>query len=321
MSFLHKVNWPDTASKFYIEGDTNALRFEKPKPRQKLAGFLENTQSYCEKDGDTFGERLLLEGAVAEEKKRKWQDVIDEPDEKKAWSLVRELEPRAWMLNHPSLERAIAKKRPRVVYAERQRATGEFRVPKLMELWMERYVIKRKWKGRPKALIIIGDPLTGKSMWAESQGRPIVMNSGWCMKSIFEVDDPTHIVVSDVKPLGFGYAGQHHWRDVIGGQASFNARDFQQEMRTIEWGLPCIWTCNFDSDPRKYKDVAEYIRRTAYVFEIRDRVGEKGWGKLYVPEKEEEDEGESDWVEALKEASEYMDTSGVDEAVDISFGI
>jgi Geminivirus Rep catalytic domain len=124
MSFLHKVNWPDAASEFHIEGDTNALRFEKPKPRQKLAGFLENTQSYCEKDGDTFGERLSLEGAVAEEK-RKWQDVIDEPDEKKAWSLIRELEPREWMLNHPSLERAIGKKRARVVYAEQSPPLSE----------------------------------------------------------------------------------------------------------------------------------------------------------------------------------------------------
>src|SRR5256885_12888405 len=27
-SFLHKVNWPDAAKKFSIEGDTNAIRFE-----------------------------------------------------------------------------------------------------------------------------------------------------------------------------------------------------------------------------------------------------------------------------------------------------
>jgi hypothetical protein len=77
-SFLHKVNWPD-AAKFSIEGDTNAIRFEKPKPRRRLSDFLENTQSHCEKDGDTFGERLSLEGAVAEQRKRKWQDIVDEP--------------------------------------------------------------------------------------------------------------------------------------------------------------------------------------------------------------------------------------------------
>jgi hypothetical protein len=218
----------------------------------------------------------------------------------------------------------MSKKRPRVVRTERQKPMGKFRVPDIMRLWMDRYVINKKWKGRPRAMIVVGDPLTGKSAWAESEGRPIVMNSGWCMKSIFEVEDPTHIVVSDVKPLAFGYAGQHHWRDVIGGQESFNARDFQQEMRTIEWGLPCIWTCNFDSDPRKDKAVAEYIRRTAYVFEVRDRPGENGWGKLYIPEDEGiEAEDDDDWVSAMAQANMFMDNGSVDEAVDISndFGI
>src|SRR5947209_9121639 len=109
-SFVNKVNWPDAAKKFYIEGDTTAIRFEKPKPRQRLSAFLENNQSYCAKDGDTFGERLSLEGAVAEQRKRKWQDIVDEPDEKKAWELIRELDPRAWMLNHPAISKAMESK-------------------------------------------------------------------------------------------------------------------------------------------------------------------------------------------------------------------
>ena len=203
----------------------------------------------------------------------------------------------------------------------RERTEGNFRVPKLMELWMEKYVRKRNWKGRPKSLIIVGDPLVGKSAWAESEGSPIVMNSGWCMKSIF--DGATHIVVSDVKPMSFGYAGQWHWRDVLGGQKQFNARDFQQEMRTIEWGLPCIWTCNWDSDPRKDKAVAEYIRHVAYVIEIRDRPGENGWGKLYVPDAQDDEVDDANWKEALEEARALMDIGAVDEGVDISndFGI
>lgn len=320
-SFLHKVNWPDAAKKFSIEGDTNAIRFEKPKPRQRLSAFLENTMTYCAKDGDTFGERLSLEGAVAEQKKRKWQDIVDEPDERKAWQMVRELEPRAWMLNHPALDRAMATKRQSTARPRRDRPVGEFRVPKLLELWMDKYVVRRDWKGRPKSLVIVGDPLVGKSAWAESVGNPIVMNSGWCMKNIFE--GATHIVVSDVKPLAFGYAGQAHWRDMLGGQERFNARDFQQEMRTIEWLLPCIWTCNFDNDPRKDRAVADYIRDVSYVVEIRDRPGESGWGKLYVPVDEDVVGEDPLWAEALAEANGLMDRGPVDEAVDVSseFGI
>ncbi len=321
-SFTERVHWPDAAKNFSIEGDTNAIRFEKPKPRQRVSDFLENTMAYCSKDGDTFGERLCLEGAVAEQKKRKWQDIVDEPDEKKAWELVRELEPRAYMLNHPSLDKAMSVKRQKLTRTKKERQSGVFRVPKIAELWMDRYVINKKWKGRPKSLVIIGDPLVGKSAYAESEGDPIVMNSGWCMKSIFE--GASHIVVSDVKPLAFGYAGQSHWRDVLGGQNEFNARDFQQEMRTIPWGLPCIWTCNFDSDPRKDKAVAEYIRKVSWVVEIRDRPGEPGWGKLYVSQTSGVDE-EEDWevLEALKEARSLSEALCLDEAVDVSsdFGI
>ena len=78
-SFLNKVHWPDAVKKFSIEGDTNAIRLEKPKSGQRVVDFQENTQAYCAKDGDTFGERLSLEGAVAEQRKRKWQSSIDEP--------------------------------------------------------------------------------------------------------------------------------------------------------------------------------------------------------------------------------------------------
>ena len=82
-SFVDKVHYPDAARRFSIEGDTNAIRFEKPKPRQRIRGFLEYTMAYCSKDGDTFGERLSLEGAAAEQKKRKRQEIVDEPHEVK----------------------------------------------------------------------------------------------------------------------------------------------------------------------------------------------------------------------------------------------
>ena len=311
-SFAEKMHWRDAAKKFSIEGDTNAIRFEKPKPRQRLSDFLENTMAYCAKDGNTFGERLSLEGAVAEQKKRKRQEAIDESEEDKAWAIVRELDPRAYMVNHPALDKAISKKRCTNVASERDRPKGKFRVLKRMEWWMNKYVVRREWKGRPKSLVVVGDPMVGKTAWAESQGNPIVMNSTWCMSSIFS--GATHIVVNDVKPAAFGYGGISHWRDVLGGQERFNARDFQQPTRTIEWGLPCIWTCNFDNDPRKDKGVADYIRKVAYVVEVRDRSGQRDWGKLYEPVKEDEEEDDEEPLEALEEANYYLDTGYVDEA-------
>lgn len=322
LSFVDKVHWTDAVKKLSIEGDTNAIRLEKPRPRQRPHDFLENTMAYCAKDGDTFGERILLEGAAGERKKRKWQEIIDEADEQRAWQLVRELDPRAYMLQYPALQSAMcATKRGRFCGVERRRLGGRFRVPKLLDLWMEKYVVHRKWSGRPMSLVIIGDPMVGKSAYAESYGNPIVMNSGWCLKAIFP--GATHLVVSDSKPSEFGYAGKSYWRDVLGGQDRFNCRDFQQETRTVEWGLPCVWTCNFDNDPRNNHAVAEYMKRVSYVVEIRDRPGQKGWGKLYVPEEAEEELEDADWREAVAEVNDLADGGCVDEAIDLSneFGI
>jgi hypothetical protein len=128
------------------------------------------------------------------------------------------------------------------------------------------------------------------------------MPSGWCLKAVFE--GATHIHVSDVKPAAFGFAGRSHWRDVLGGQDRFNCRDFQQETRTVEWGIPCIWTCNFDNDPRKDRACAEYMRKVSHVVEIRDRPGERGWGKLYESVGDDgEEEDDDEWLSALAEAN------------------
>ena len=117
-SFPQKKHWPNAARHFSLEGDTTAIRFRKPKPRQRPGEFLENMMEYCAKDGDTFGERLSLEGAAAEQRKRKWHEVIDEEDEK-ALGLVRELDPRAYMVNYLALEKAMARmKRGKVVHCE-----------------------------------------------------------------------------------------------------------------------------------------------------------------------------------------------------------
>ena len=59
------------------------------------------------------------------------------------------------------------------------------------------------------------------------------------------------------------------------------------------------------------------------MIEIRDRVGEVSWGKLYESVDDDEEEISEEWKEALEEANYYNNEGCVDEAVDIScdFGI
>ncbi|KAL8811960.1 MAG: hypothetical protein Q9223_001267 [Gallowayella weberi] len=106
--FEHRVHWADARNHFELPDDTRAIRFVKPKPRQPARLFLDRVQAYVEKDGDTFGERIPYDGPASEEKKRKWQAVLDEDSSERAWKLLRELDPRACVVNFPAVARASA---------------------------------------------------------------------------------------------------------------------------------------------------------------------------------------------------------------------
>lgn len=144
MRFNRRINWVDAHDKLCIENDKKAIRIEKPRQRQPVREFLEDTMDYCAKEDDTFGTRLSAEGPASVERKRQWREIIDEPDNETAWSMVQELDPRSYMLNHSSLEKAMSKKRMKYEEDEKVKALGEFRVMNIMRLWMNRYVTDRK---------------------------------------------------------------------------------------------------------------------------------------------------------------------------------
>jgi hypothetical protein len=313
--FGERQNWPDARKRLAVDA-VNALRIIQPRKGQRMKQFLANVQRYIEKHGDLFGERLHVGGAASEERLMKWQEVVDEPDPVKGFQLLRALDPRAIVVNNLAVAQFFNGKRKRDVsdVGERCDYSEPWSVPKLFHLWKERF-IDNPFKGRPKSLVIVGDPDTGKTAWGTSFGRPIVMNSRWDMSAIF--DGATHIVVSDVRPFNFGFGGTNYWRETIGGQNSFRARDFQKATRLIEAGWPCIWTSNWDNDPRKDRAVAQYMKTMSWVFEVRDRKDEKSWGRLFIPsETVVEEEKDEALAEAMREASEYMGEY-VDEAVDV----
>ncbi len=85
------------------------------------------------------------------------------------------------------------------------------------------------------------------------------MNSGWRLKSVLQLLLARCVV----------------WKGAI-QLPRFSAGNSYAGM-----GLPCMWRCNFDNDPRRDPAVAEYVRHVSYVVEIRDRPSEDCWGKLY----------------------------------------
>lgn len=93
----------------------------------------------------------------------------------------------------------------------------------------------------------------------------------------------------------------------------------------IEWNKPCIWTCNFDNDPRHDPAVAEYLKHVTVVVEIRDREGENSWGKLFNPPVVDGTAMEDlECEEGLEEARRFAGEDCIDETVDLDsngFGI
>ena len=69
---------------------------------------------------------------------------------------------------------------------------------------------------------------------------------------------------------------------MLGRQERFNCRDFQQETRTLEWGLPRISTYDFDNDPRKDSEVRDSIRCFSYAVEFRHTVESSALHELYL---------------------------------------
>lgn len=95
--------------------------------------------------------------------------------------------------------------------------------------------------------------------------NPIVMTKEWRLKKI--VEGATYLVVNDADIKNFGYQTLY-WKEVLGCQEEFEASDKMVETRTIKWGIPTIWTCNSMRDPRRDREVKEYLEDNAVVVEI-----------------------------------------------------
>ena len=97
-----------------------------------------------------------------------------------------------------------------------------------------------------------------------SWGNPAHMTNGWDMDAL--TDDCSHVVLNDIDVKKFSY-----WREFLGCQMSFVVTAKWRRERTVRFGKPVIWTCNFDNDPRKVKIVGDYLKQVDIVVVEVDR--------------------------------------------------
>ncbi|KAG0634723.1 hypothetical protein HOY80DRAFT_1140463 [Tuber brumale] len=255
--FAHRVNWPDARAKFHLADDTEAIKIRVPQPRQPINRFLEHTQAYCERYGDTFGTRMVGTTAAAVEKKRRFQEIDREPDQKKAKRMLRDENPMRFIYGYKNVDAYLAgekTKQPEKATKRRNFDVQPWDVPTEMTEWKRRY-IDNEYQGRPRSLVIVGPALCGKTEWARSFGNPTEMTTQWNMAKWDK--DMTHLVLNDVNPKKFGWDGIDYLKPLIGGQEEFEARDCHKGARTLIFGKPCIITCDKERDISKAQCIGD----------------------------------------------------------------
>jgi hypothetical protein len=268
MHFPRRVHWSDARTKLMVKKDdgdvdTKAIRIEVPRLYEPVCEFLDRTQAYCAKDDNPwlFGERILPISSARALRNRKFKEIIDEPDRNRAEQMIIDHDPYEYVMKHRSIEEFLQTKTGGRRKAGRKCARrfdpSSWRVPDELLDWKRRNVDEPGF-GRRKALVLIGPPGIGKTKWAESFGQPIVMSKKWNLAQYRE--EATHVVVNDADALHFGAGGDSYWREVLGCQEEFSASDRYRPTQSLFWDFPCIWTCNEDFDPRKYKEVADYLQ-------------------------------------------------------------
>jgi hypothetical protein len=269
---LEEVNWRNAASRFMMTHDdgtvdTEAVHFSPRRKYQREPDYLRSTQEYCEKyeTSRMFGQRLVALSAK-DLRKRTFAEIHAEPDLIAAKKMIFEAFPEMALKSYVNIQ----------AYLRNEKQTGRvggwnpgaeptrpWRVPEAMEQWRQDWILSGR-KPRPVPLLIIGHPRCGKTLWAGYAGaRPMVMDGMWNLKNYFA--EATHVVLNDVDIATFGNGHRKYWRDVLGGQASFDATDKFMHVKNYPWGFPVILTANYDNDPRLFPEVADYLRTAPMV--------------------------------------------------------
>ncbi|GAB1194097.1 hypothetical protein APSETT444_003338 [Aspergillus pseudonomiae] len=274
MRFDRRYHFTDARKSFGLKGDTKAIKIKTMNKRQSPMSFLEGTQAYCAKDDNPNVFGRWIEPYVGGDlvRKRRYEEIIAEEDEDRAKQMLQEADPRRFIYNYTAVKSYLSneKKRRRKETAVKREWWNEWKVPIEMEKWKWEN-IDNPMKGRPTALVLVGNGKTGKTSWAKSFGRPMEMTKEWNMKAYGK--GYSHIVVNNAGVKEFGPNGKTYWREVLGCRENFSATDKYMEVEDLEWNLACVWCCNFDQDPRRFPEVKKYMEDCGVVVvEVRDKL-------------------------------------------------
>lgn len=270
-----QVNWSlrTARNKFCLTDDkAESVNIVVPNRGQSVGKFNKTHVEYVEKDGITFGERPNVVGEKAEDRRRKWLAVQELATVEEQLEYVAQQLPAEFFKSFGNINQAIK-------YLNRNKDNlPPFVMPEFVD--ETRFVIPREiidWEvanflspeaGRKQSLLLVGNSRTGKSTLARylanKYGKFSDMENDWDIDRIRP--GMKSAVFHDMKAKQFPYL-----KVVFGCQLSFSGTGRYRDTRFIEWGVPSIWVCNFDEDPRDVSEAMRtYIEVNSVVYEVPD---------------------------------------------------
>jgi len=211
---------------------------------------------YCKKDGD-----FLQNGCEDRPAKRSPNDVYREA----ATTCSNREDYIAYLAEHAPRDSVIfwnqICKKADVLFPE---PVGEYEpnfdvlpftnVPEPAREWAERYLAEG-FRGRPKALVLIGRTRIGKTAWARSLGPHIYLNGYYSVKSLINGEKTAKYVIFD----DLAWDKIPLPRVFFGGQQEFIMTDkYFGKQHFKNWSKPCIFLFNeFPVIPTP--ELAEYV--------------------------------------------------------------
>lgn len=273
--YLHlpkQPNWSlkGAREKFKLERNAGeSLHIAVPNGRYNWQFFQRTKVRYAEKDGDTFGVRPRLAGSVGEDKKKVYRRAAQLGSEEEILRHIMENAPADFFRSFGNVQaaaRQIASEKdslpPFKLAADID--VGRLIIPDAILKWECETFLSAK-RGRPRSLLIVGESRTGKSVLAQYLAH--------CQGVFSEFDTEWNV---DMHRPGSSSAVFHdmskgfpYWRAVVGCQPYLTAHGRYRATKRYEWGIPSIWTCNWDNDPRDWSDGhRSYIEANMVVYEV-----------------------------------------------------
>lgn len=123
---------------------------------------------------------------------------------------------------------------------------------------------------RRKSLILIGDSLLGKTVWARSLGNHIFFSGLYSGAEAMRYDAVEYAIFDDMQG---GMPFFHGYKNWLGSQWSFMVKQLYKDPALITWGKPCIWLCNWIDDPRGAQGVdTEWLRANCIFVELHQPI-------------------------------------------------